>query len=184
MHYWLNFIFMQLVWFAAVGGAGRGIAWAGPLAFVAFAAAHFAFAPRVPGEWRLMAAAILLGGATDSLMTAAGFATYASPVPSTQLAPVWIIALWAGFALTLNHSLAWMTRRPLMAALIGGVVGPLSYLGAGRLFNAVTFAEPLLRSLAVLGACWFVAMLVLCHFAVQWRRPAKMSAPLPLMRAP
>ncbi len=185
MHYWLNFILMQLVWFAAVGGAGHGLAWAGPLGFAVFAAVHFAFAPRIAGEWRLMGVAIVLGGATDSLMAATGLATYASPVPSAQLAPLWIIALWAGFALTLNHSLTWMTRRPLLAAVFGGIVGPLSYLGAARLFNAVTFAEPVMTSLVVLGACWFVAMFVLCHLAVLWRGPAKVTAvPAPLMRAP
>jgi hypothetical protein len=53
MHYWINFIAFQLVWFAAVGGASRGWGWVGPLAFIVFAALHAAWAPRVRGEWRM-----------------------------------------------------------------------------------------------------------------------------------
>ena len=184
MRFWINFIVFQLVWFAAVGGAAQGHAWAGPLAFVVFAVAHFATTPRVNGDLRLMLVAIVLGTMADSLMAASGLAVYAAPVPSAQLAPVWIIALWAGFALTLNHSLSWMTRRPLLAAVLGGTLGPLSYLVAGRVWGAVNFAEPLLRSLVVLGTCWFVALLVLCHLAVRWRRRNESPAPFPLMRAP
>ena len=184
MHYWINFIAFQLVWFAAVGGAARGWAWAGPLALLAFAGAHAAWAPRVRGEWRLVAAAIAIGFLVDTLMAAAGLARYAAPMPSPSVAPVWIVALWAGFALTLHHSLSWMTRRPLLAAGLGSVLGPLSYLGAGRVFEAVTFAGPLWMALAVLGACWFVALFVLCHLALRWRRRHDAAAPLPLMRAP
>jgi len=184
MHFWINFIAFQLVWFAAVGGASYGHAWAGPLAFVLFAVAHLVITPRVNGDLRLMLVAIVLGTLADSLMAASGLAVYAAPVPSAQLAPIWIIALWAGFALTLNHSLAWMTRRPLLAALLGATLGPLSYLGAGRVWGAVSFAEPMLRSLFVLGVCWLVALLVLCHLAVRWRRRSESPAPFPLMRAP
>lgn len=184
MHFWINFIAFQLVWFAAVGGASYGHAWAGPLAFVVFAVAHFAIAPRVNGDLRLLLVASALGALADSLMAASGLAVYAAPIPSAHLAPVWIIALWAGFALTLNHSLAWMTRRPLLAAVLGATLGPLSYLGAGRFWGAVSFGEPLLRSMVVLGVCWFVALLVLCQLAVRWRRRSESPAPSPLMRAP
>lgn len=184
MHYWINFIAFQLVWFAAVGGASRGWGWVGPLAFIVFAALHAAWAPRVRGEWRLVVAAIVIGFVVDTLMAASGMAHYAAPTPSPNVAPVWILALWAAFALTLHHSLAWMSRRPLLAALLGAVLGPVSYLGAGRVFQAVTFAEPMWISLAVLGACWFVALFALCHFALRWRKRIDVAAPLPLMRAP
>lgn len=184
MHYWINFIAFQLVWFAAVGGASRGWAWAGPLAFIVFAALHAAWAPRMRGELRLVAAAVAVGFAVDTLMAASGLAHYAAPVPSPQLAPLWIVSLWAAFALTLHHSLAWMSRRPLLAAMLGAVLGPVSYLGAARLFDAVTFAEPRWMALVVLGAGWFVALFALCHLAQRWRRRSDVAAPLPLMRAP
>lgn len=184
MHYWINFIAFQLVWFAAVGGAARGWAWAGPLAFIVFAGVHAAWAPRVRGEWRLVGAAVAIGFLVDTLMAASGLARYAAPTPSLHMAPVWIVALWAGFALTLHHSLAWMTRRPLLAALLGVVLGPVSYLGAGRVFAAVTFAEPVAIALGVLGASWFVALFALCHLALHWRKRDEVAATLPLMRAP
>ena len=184
MHYWINFIAFQLVWFAAVGGAAQGWPWAGPLAFAVFAVLHAATAPNVRGERSLVLAAIAIGLGVDTLMAATGLARYAAPFPSVHAAPVWIIALWAAFALTLNHSLAWMSRRPWWAAVLGAVLGPVSYIGAGRVFAAVTFADPPWLAWVVLGACWFVALLALCHLAVRWRKRGPSPAPLPLMRAP
>ena len=47
------------------------------------------------------------------------------------LSPVWLWLIWALFALTLNHSLAWLQKWPMgWTAALGAVLGPVSY-GAG-----------------------------------------------------
>lgn len=184
MKYWINFIAFQLVWFAAVGGASLGYWWPGPMAFLLFAACHLRRGIAARGDRRLMLVAIVLGLVIDSLMAATGLARYAAAVPSAHFSPIWIIALWGGFALTLNHSLSWLMKRPLIAASLGATIGPLSYLAAGRVWGVVTFAEPSTLALCVLGACWLVAMLVLSFATRRFRRRIDSAVPMPLMRAP
>ncbi len=157
----VNAVAFQLVWFAAVIGAAYGFGWAGPAALLVFAAWQLQPGVRQPGDVTLMLVALMTGFACDTIMVAGGFATYAAPFPDAPLAPVWILALWAGFGLTLQHSLAWLVRRPWLAVILGGTLGPLSYLGAQRAFAAVAFAEPRTTAIAVLALLWAIALGVL-----------------------
>ena len=184
MKNWINFIAFQIVWFAAVGGAASSIWWAGPVALVIFAIYHFRSGVAVRGDFKLMGFALGLGFITDTLMAASGLSTYSSPLPAAPLAPFWILSLWAGFALTLNHSLHYLNARPLIIAPLAAVVGPMSYYGAGRVWGAVSIAPPVWTALVVLGLCWLVAMTVLSLAARRFSRKPDNSVSLPLMRAP
>lgn len=170
MKSWINFIAFQVVWFAAVLGAAYGLWWTGPLALAGFAAYHLRSDVRSKGDLRLMVLALALGFATDTLMAGCGLSTYASPVPAAPLAPFWILSLWAGFALTLNHSMHWFTARPFVAAPMAAIFGPVSYYGAGRAWGAVTIAEPVGLALGVLSMCWLLAMLALSLAARRFSR--------------
>jgi hypothetical protein len=57
------------------------------------------------------------------------------------LAPVWIIAMWAGFATLLHVALRWLLPHRWLAALLGAVGGPLAYY-AGMRLGAVNFPDP------------------------------------------
>lgn len=171
MKFWINFIGFQIVWFAAVLGASKGLWWPGPLAAFVFATVHLLGPMRLRGDASLVIVALLLGCVVDSAYASSGVLRYAAPFPSTQFAPLWILGLWAGFALTLNHSLAYLARRPWVAAVAGAIVGPISYWSAGRAFDAVQLGGPLWRSLVALSVGWTIAMLVLSlvarHFHTQ-----------------
>ena len=56
-----NVVGFQLVWLASVGGAGAGMAWAGPVAALVFAAATLAFGGRRRDDLRLLLVALPLG---------------------------------------------------------------------------------------------------------------------------
>jgi hypothetical protein len=155
---WLNVIASQLLWLAAVACAAHGYWWLGPLAFLAFALVQLAPRYRARGDVMLMLMALPVGLVVDSTMAATGLLHYASPVPSMHYAPVWILALWMGFALTFNHSLAWLMHRPAAATVLGAIVGPLSYWFASRSWGAVGFTEPLGKVLITLGLLWGAAM--------------------------
>lgn len=184
MKNWINFIAFQIVWFAAVGGAAKSIWWAGPVALVIFIVYHFRSGVAAGGDFKLMWLALVLGFVTDTLMAASGLSTYSSPIPAAPLAPLWILSLWVGFALTLNHSLHYLNSRPLIIAPLAAVVGPMSYYGAGRVWGAVNIAAPVWIALVVLGLCWLVSMLVLSLAARRFSRRPDNTVPLPLMRAP
>src|SRR5690606_30836195 len=109
---------------------------------------------------------------------------YAAAVPAAPIAPFWILSLWAGFALTLNHSMRWLTARPWLVAPLAAVIGPASYLAAARVWGAVRLTAPPAEALATLALCWFVAMLSLSLAARHWGRaqnaviaPVAMKAP-------
>lgn len=178
----VNFVAFQMVWFAAVIGASKGFWWPGPVAVVVFAIAHLSSPMRVRGDGLLIAVALLLGVIIDSVYAYSGVLSYAAPFPSTQLAPLWILALWVGFALTLNHSLAYLAHRPVIAAVAGAIVGPISYWSAGRAFGAVTLGEPVWRSVLALSTGWLAAMLVLSVVARRSVEPSTIAASEPSER--
>jgi len=154
----LNFVASQVLWLAAVGGAANGMWWLGLLVLLVFAAWQLSPAARVPGDFRLMGVAVATGLVLDTCMAASGLARYASPLPFEWMAPAWILVLWAGFALSFNHSMEYVTRRPWLAVLFGAIAGPFSYWVAARAWGAVEFAAPTWPALLALGLLWGLAM--------------------------
>lgn len=153
-----NLLGFQVVWFAAVIGAAEGYVWAGPMAAAVFALAHFAFTPDRRGDALLLVFALLMGIVADSALVLAGLLTFVNPWPWPALAPVWILAMWGGFALTLNHSMAFLRDRPAGAAVFGLVGGPLAYWGAARGWEAVSFDAGLVPAMLALAVVWGVAL--------------------------
>ena len=167
---WINAILFQFVWMVTVAGAARGAWWVGAIAVGAFAVYEFVCGGRAREDALLILLAIVLGFFADSLLVETNFASYAAAVPSDRFAPIWILALWANFALTLNHSLAWLQSRPALAAVLGAAGAPLSYYFAARSWHALTLAGPLAPTLALLAAIWAVATPLLCEAALRLNR--------------
>jgi len=153
-----NVVGYQLVWLASVYGAGQGMAWLGPAAVALFAAAHFAFSPTRHADLRIVAIAVALGFAVDSLFAASGLLQYASPWPSAFLAPVWILSMWVAFALTLHHSMSFLRDNWKAASIFGLLGGPLAYWAAERVFGAVSFGAAHWIVLSALGLAWAIAL--------------------------
>lgn len=76
--------------------------------------------------------------------------------------PIWILMLWAGVALTVNHSLAWFKRYPFCGATLAAVAAPLCYLGGERL-DAVLVPEPL--QLVWVSLAWLIVFYAVFAFA-------------------
>lgn len=168
----VNFAAFQLGWFACVLGAANASAWVGLLVAGLAITLHLALAERPGQESRLIGAAVLMGLVADSLLVNSGWLRYASPGPFSGLAPVWIVAMWALFATTLNVSMGWLKGRPGLAVLLGAVFGPLSYL-AGQRLGALEFVDFNSAMLALVVA-WALAMPLLMLAAARFdgvRRP-------------
>jgi Protein of unknown function (DUF2878) len=165
MKFWLSLVGYQLVWFAAVIGAGKGLAWPGVAATLVYAACQLGSARHYRSDLSLMALAIMVGLLLDSTLIYTGLVHYAAPWPSAHIAPVWIVALWAAFSLTFTQSLAYLQTRLGVAALLGAVGGPLAYLSAARGWQALTFVAPNWRAVLCLSVGWALATPALAWFA-------------------
>lgn len=165
MRFWASLIGYQLVWFAAVIGAGRGMAWPGVVGMLLYAACQLGGARHYKTDLALIAAAIAMGLLFDSGLIRAGLASFAAPWPFPGLAPLWILALWGAFSLTFTQSLAYLQTRLRLAAVLGAVGGPLAYLGAQRGWHAVVFARPAWQALVWIGVAWGLATPALAWIA-------------------
>jgi hypothetical protein len=153
-----NAILFQIVWIACVGGGGAGIWWLGPLAVLVFGGWQLSTSRFRSSDLSMVLVAATLGMAVDSLFIAAGLLKYPTAGPwGPDIAPIWIVALWIGFVLTLNHSLAWLKQRPLLAMVVGGVAGPISYWFGATTWGAVDFTAPTFVVLGALMIVWAVA---------------------------
>ena len=161
---WLNMLWMQALWFGAVIGAAQEQLWLAPLLLMGFALWEFGPDRRVYGDFQLMLVAVLIGLILDTTWVRLGWFEFAAGWAFSGRAPLWILLLWAGLALTLNHSLAWLQSRLLLAAVISGVSSPLSYLEAARL-GAVTIVAQSKVWFVGLGLSWAVALPLLLWLA-------------------
>lgn len=105
-----------------------------------------------------MGSAVLLGLLLDGVLGTSGLLTYAAAGDAPMLAPPWILALWAGFALTLTHSMVALATRPWAAAIFGLIGGPIAYASAGGVAGAVTFGYGMLPGLLAIAGAWAVAV--------------------------
>ncbi len=171
----LTFIAYELVWFAAVIGAGRGRVWPGVCAAAAFIAWRLAVSRHRAIEGRLLALALLIGAALETCWVRTGLIRYAAAWPLGS-SPAWLLALWASFGLTIVPLFSYLHSRPWLAAALGAIGGPASYWAAGRGWHAVLFPPRALPTLLALSLGWAVALPLLTTLARRWlsaaRRPA------------
>lgn len=169
----LNLLGNQVVWFVAVIAAGRGQAWPGVLAALAFVALHLRSAPRPGDEIRLVVLAVLCGVVVDGVAAWQGWVVYRAATFGSAMAPPWILALWASLAVTAHTGMRSLQPRPWTAALLGGIGGPLAYLAAARGWDAAQFPVPAWRGVCWLAIAWAMALPLLLGVA---RRQVTRSA--------
>ncbi len=149
-----NAVGFQVVWLGCVWGAGAGLPWLGPFLACAFAALVLRHGGKRIDDIRMLSIALPIGLIVDTIWLRLGWLAYPAPWPVEGIAPGWIMALWLGFALTLNHSMAMLRERLWLAAAFGALGGPMAYIGAERMFGAVAFVAPDLRILLGLAVAW------------------------------
>lgn len=94
---------------------------------------HFVLSPCQREDALALVIALLIGLLHDSLLIACDYIRF---VETIHWPPIWLVCIWALFGLTLNHSLRWLYQRFWLAAVLGIIAGPLSYLAGVALSTA------------------------------------------------
>ncbi|MDZ4729448.1 MAG: DUF2878 domain-containing protein [Xanthomonadales bacterium] len=159
----INYVGFQIGWLACVLSAANGRPLLGLLVAVLLVAMHLSMARRRWTEFKLLLSCAAIGTVFDSLLLATGWVSYPNGEWIPFLAPYWIIAMWFLFASTLNLSMAWLKGRMWLAAIMGALGGPLSYI-AGQNLGAIGL-ENAPAALTCLAIGWAVIMPVLSVMA-------------------
>lgn len=151
----------QLVWGLCAFGAARGISAPGIAAAAIFIAVQLACSRRAGATLLTAGAAGVAGLCAEGVLAALGLVRYESPWPGEAVVPAWIVALWMAFGTTLGTLEKALGPRPsLIAAALGFVLGPISYLAGARI-GALTIPDGSAVSLIAIAMLWGIALPVL-----------------------
>lgn len=163
---WLpNLLAFQVGWWGVVLSAAHGHPGWGLALVAALLGGHLRWVRPRRSEVLLIALVSLIGFALEGLILASGWVGYGLGGSSSDLAPLWMVALWANFATTLNVSLRFLRGHPWLAAALGGLGGPLAYWGGAGL-GAMSFPD-LGTGLAALALVWALVTPLLVALAAR-----------------
>ncbi len=149
----VSFFLFQIGWFACVylGADYRGEI--GAFIMLVLSLGQVALSKQRGRLLGFIVAATLLGSFLDSCLNHFGFFEFMVPSKMPWSYPIWMSALWFGFALVMHKTLGWMAGKPVASALFGFLGGAASYY-AGSNLGGIAFPEGILFSLIVIGFFW------------------------------
>lgn len=164
-YFWLQQAAMQAVWFSCVLGSANHTPWLGTVVGLGFVAGHLTLAGAAAArEAGIVLGAGLIGVVSDMLLVGSGAVAYTSGDWLPGFGPHWMIVLWMAFATTLNVAYPWLRGRPVAAAAMGALFGPLSYW-AGERLGGVSFPLSAEIGLGALAATWILAFPMMVYLA-------------------
>jgi hypothetical protein len=155
-----------LGWFACILGAANDRHWLGAPVVTALLVLHLLTKATRSARRILMIVlvSVLFGFCFDSLLILIGVYMPARWVLPPPLATIWLMVLWANFALIVDVPLGRLQENLVVAAAFGGIFGPVAYLG-GQRFGAIQITEPAAFNLTVLAVAWALGLVALMFLA-------------------
>ena len=109
-------------------------------------------------ELKLIFYVSVLGTIIDTSLILTNLLAYKGNYMNNSLiAPIWITSMWAGFATTINHSMAWLKNKYVAGMLLGSIFGPLAYM-TGQNLGVIYFVSSYEISITALAILWGLAM--------------------------
>lgn len=146
----INFVWFQSIWFLAILFEDGYL-----LIIAALLAGHIAFSKHKLEDTLFGLAIGLYGSLIDGLLLQAGIFEFSNQFH--WLIPYWLVTLWMAFGMMLRVSLDYLQGRYWIAAILGAVSGPLSYV-AGQRLDAVTFPQSFSVTVVVLAIIWAITV--------------------------
>ncbi len=151
----INIAAFHSLWTLTVIGAGRAWWWVAPALIGLSMAGQLRLSPLPGREALLILAGAAIGTSADWLAAASG--VFRTAAASRMEFVTLFFSLWVNFGTTLRPSLAWMWRRPALAASLGAVGGPCSYWVGSRI-GIISFTEPQWEGLAWVATQYAIAV--------------------------
>jgi predicted DCC family thiol-disulfide oxidoreductase YuxK len=112
----------------------------------------------------LLSIGALFGLAIETAFISSGFLTYATENSLfPYFPPAWLWSIYFFFLMTVNHSLKWVLRFPLIGLIFGAIGGPICYQ-AGAAIGGVTFSISTPPALIILGAVMALFVYMIFRF--------------------
>ena len=145
--------YLERGWSLPVIGAANGNYWLGPFSLMVFIIMHYFFSDTAKADYLLAVFAMVIGLIIETLFLRTGVLNFVGTAPSSEFAPLWVVVLWANFALIMNGCLQWLQRHLIFAALLGSSGGAVSYF-AGIKLGAATTGSAMPIVLAVIAVTY------------------------------
>jgi len=144
----------QAGWWACVLWMG----WLGPAVMGLFLTLHLRMVRQHwRAETRLILLSTVLGIGLDNALGYFGLVTYVGDLLVGQ-APLWLVAIWAGFGATLRHSQQVFVLSLRSALLTGVLGGPMAYWGGQKLERLTVNGTP---GWVAVGLLWGLVLVAL-----------------------
>ncbi|MDX1609781.1 MAG: DUF2878 domain-containing protein [Halofilum sp. (in: g-proteobacteria)] len=172
-----NLVSLNVGWFACVLAAANGRPALGLPVVAVLLAIHLTLMPARRREALLIAALAGFGYVADSIPVLLGLFAFPEAARLGGPSPIWMVALWCNFATAPSVALYWLAGRPLLAAALGAVGGPLAYFG-GLQLGAMLVPAGTGAMLAAVAVEWAIATPLVMWAAVRLGRVSGQPAPM------
>jgi hypothetical protein len=153
-----NVVSFYIVWYLCILGASFHFERSAVLISAGLVSIHYYFSKTKKIDLFYLLIFIFIGFFVDRLFLSFSVLAYPKEtlIWNIKGVPLWILMLYVGFSTTMNHSLLFISKRPLASFIFGGIGGAACYqLAAFR--GVVDFPLGLL-SLAIIGFYWGIFM--------------------------
>ena len=160
-----NAVLFQVIWFVAIlfGDSWFLLSLAPILGLHFFSLYYICQQPLVwKNEIFLLLICLGIGFLVESLKLRLGVW---SPLIDDVFPPLWLLAIWLGFGMSLHGSLGFLQSNFGLSLLLGLMVAPASYFAGARLSPTYDLASP--YSLFIISGFWVFIMPLLAYTAKQ-----------------
>jgi hypothetical protein len=162
----VNVIAYQCAWFASVLSTAAQRPVIGMIVVLVVVLWHLRTAVAPWRELRLVAIAALAGAVFESLLFASGWVQREPALLLGSFTPLWMVALWAAFATTLNVSLRALRQHRVLSAALAAAGAPLAY-HAGASMGALHWVDET-SALVAIAAGWALLTPLLMKTALRF----------------
>jgi len=156
----VNYFGFSIVWICCASSPSLEMPLLAPIATLIFLFFHFSIiAYKRYQELQLIIFAIFLGIIVDSGFAIYNIVQYNGAINQfPNLAPIWILCMWAGFASQVNYAMRYLKGKYLLISFYG-LLAPLAYMG-GEKINSVSIGVENINY-AIIAITWSISFVLL-----------------------